>query len=44
MVMCASRVLSILLGSGALPPGIAAVDVGLSSISRARVEVSNDRE
>lgn len=33
-----------LLGSGVMPLGIAAVDVGPSSVSRAWVEVSNDME
>lgn len=33
-----------LLGSGAMPLGIAAVDVGPSRISRAWVEVSNGME
>lgn len=35
---------AILLGSGAMPLGIAAVDVGPSGVSRAWVEVSNDME
>lgn len=33
---------AVLLGSGAVPLGTAAVDGGLSSVCRAWVEVSND--